>query len=379
MRMTAAVMYAQGLPMPFATSKPFMIEEVELEGPGEGEVLVEVRGAGLCHSDLSVLQGYRKRPLPVVGGHEGAGIVREVGAGVQGLVPGDHVAMAAVAGCGLCRVCRAGRPGLCQAVSGARAQGLLATGHRRLRLRDGGQLNHYSGISVFAQYAVVTPQALIKIDPAVPLDIAALFGCAVVTGAGAVFNSARVRPGSSVAVIGLGGVGLTAVMAAREAGAGRIVAIDVLPSKFDLARACGATDCVDARSADAIAQVLDMTDGGVDYAFEISGHPAAMETAQKIAVRGGEVIGVGVGMSDTTFAVNHLSWVCEERVLRGSFMGGGIPQQDVPRYVDMFLSGRLPVDKLRSEQITFAQLNEGFDRLHAGSVIRQVLLPHAGV
>src|SRR5438445_31436 len=161
----------------------------------------------------------RKRPLPVVGGHEGAGIVQEVGRGVTGFKPGDHVAMAAVAGCGQCRFCLVSRPGLCQAVSGAKAEGLLGNGARRLRLADGGKLNHYSGISVFAQYAVVTPQSLIKIDHAVPLDVAALFGCAVVTGAGAVFNSAKVKPGASVAIFGLGGVGLTAVMAAREAGA----------------------------------------------------------------------------------------------------------------------------------------------------------------
>jgi len=379
MRMTAAVMYEQGLPFPLATSRPFRIEEVELEGPGEGEVLVEVRGAGLCHSDLTVLQGYRKRPLPIVGGHEGAGIVRECGPGVTGLRPGDHVAMSGVSGCGACRVCRAGRPGLCQAVTGARNEGLLASGHRRLSLPGGGRLNHYSGISVYAQYAVVMPQALIKIDAAVPLDIAALFGCAIMTGAGAVFNSARVREGSSVAIIGLGGVGLTAVMAAREAGAARIFALDVLPSKFELARACGATDCIDARSPDAIQQVVEMSEGGVDYAFEISGHPSAMETAQKITVRGGEVIGVGIGKSDATFSVNHAPWIYEERVLRGSFMGGGIPQQDVPRYVDLFLQGRLPVDKLRSEQISFDQLNEGFDRLHAGQVIRQVLLPHGRI
>jgi alcohol dehydrogenase len=379
MRMTAAVMYQQGLPLPFAQSKPFVIQEVELEGPGPGEVLVEVRGAGLCHSDLSVLEGMRKRPLPVVGGHEGAGIVREVGAGVTGLAPGDHVAMAAVAGCGACRVCRAGRPGLCKVVTGARNEGMLATGQRRLRLPDGGRLNHYSGVSVYAQYSVVTPASLIKIDRSVPLDIAALFGCAVVTGAGAVFNSARVRPGSSVAVIGLGGVGLTSVMAAREAGAALIIGVDVLPSKFDLARACGATHCINPLEPDALEQLLDLTEGGVDYCFEVSGNLTALGTAEKITVRGGEVVGVGVGRSDATFSVNHLPWVCDERVYRGSFMGGGVPQQDVPRYVDLFLNGRLPVDRLRSERIRFDQLNSGFDRLHAGSVIRQILLPHGTV
>ena len=309
MRMTAAVMYEQGLPAPYARSQPFRIEEVELEGPGEGEVLVEIRGAGLCHSDLSVVEGLRKRPLPIVGGHEGAGIVRELGRGVTGFAPGDHVAMAAVAGCGKCRVCLQGRPGLCTAVSGARNEGMLATGARRLRLLDGGRLNHYSGISVYAQYAVVAPQSLVKIAKEVPFDVAALFGCAVVTGAGAVFNSAKVPAGASVAVIGLGGVGLTAVMAAREAGASKIIGIDVLPGKFDLARAVGATDCVDARDAQAVQQVLDLTDGGVDFAFEISGNLSALEMAQKITVRGGEVIGVGVGKATATFSVAHLPWV----------------------------------------------------------------------
>lgn len=376
MRMTAAVMYEQGLPAPYAESQPFRIELVDLEGPGAGEVLVEVRAAGLCHSDLSVVEGLRKRPLPVVGGHEGAGIVREVGAGVKGFVPGDHVAMAAVAGCGLCRTCIAGRPGLCQAVSAARNEGLLATGSRRLRLADGGRLNHYSGISVYAQYAVVAPQSLIKIDPSVPLDVAALFGCAVVTGAGAVFNSAKVQPGAIVAVIGLGGVGLTAVMAAREAGASRIVAIDVLPSKFDLARAVGATDCIDARDPTAAQQIIDLTNGGVDHAFEISGNLAALDLAQKITARGGETIGVGVGKSTATFTVPHLAWVCEERVFRGSFMGGGIPQNDVPKYADMYLRGRLPVDKLRSDHISFEGLNKGFDLLQTGGTVRQILLPH---
>lgn len=376
LKMTAAVMYEQGLPAPYAQSQPFRIEEVELDGPGDGEVLVEVRGAGICHSDLSVVEGLRKRPLPIVGGHEGAGIVREVGRGVKGLVAGDHVAMAGVAGCGQCRTCLAGRPGLCQAVSGARAEGILATGARRLRLADGGRLNHYSGISVYAQYAVVAPQSLVKISNDVPLDVAALFGCAVVTGAGAVFNSAQVKPGARVAIIGLGGVGLTAVMAAREAGASQIIGIDVLPGKFDLARAVGATDCIDARDPEAVEKILALTDGGVDHAFEISGNLKALEMAQAIGVRGSEVIGVGVGRSNASFTIPHLAWVCEERVLRGSFMGGGVPQEDIPKYVDMYLRGRLPVDKLRSEHIGFDRLNEGFDLLHGGGVVRQILLPH---
>ena len=376
MRMTAAVMYQQGLPTPFAESKPFLIEEVELDPPGPGEVLVEVRAAGLCHSDLSVLEGLRTRPLPIVGGHEGAGIVREVGAGVTGLSPGDHVAMAAVAGCGKCRVCLAGRPGLCKVINGSRAEGKLATGERRLKLLDGGRLNHYSGISVFAQYAVVAPGSLVKIDQRVPFDVAAVFGCAIVTGAGAVFNTAKVRPGESVAVFGLGGVGLTAVMAAREAGASRIIGFDVLPGKFELARAVGATNCIDARDPRAIEQALELTDGGVDHVFEISGNLAAAETAQALAAPGGEVVFVGVGKSDATFPVRQLQLVSEEHNLRGSFMGGGVPQNDIPKYIELFLNGRLPVDKLRSERIGFDRLNESFDLLQRGAVVRQILLPH---
>lgn len=379
MKMLAAVMYEQGLPLPFAQSQPFHIEEVELDGPGEGELLIEVRGAGLCHSDLSVIEGMRPRPLPIVGGHEGAGIVREVGPGVSGFQSGDHVSMSAVAGCGLCRFCLIGRPGLCQAVSAAKAQGLLSTGVRRLRLGNGGRLNHYSGISVYAQYAVVTPHSLIKIDKAVPLDIAALLGCAVVTGAGAVFNSAAVKPGATVGILGLGGVGLTAVMAAKEAGASKIIGLDVLPGKFDLARVVGATHCFDVRDDETVQKVLDLTNGGVDHAFEISGNLAALATAQKITVRGGEVIGVGVGRSNSTFSVPHLQWVNEERVLRGSYMGGGVPQTDVPRYVDLYLRGQLPIDKLRSEHIGFADLNKAFDQLHAGDVVRQILLPHGEI
>lgn len=379
MRMIAAVLHAQGLPMPYAQSRPFQIQEVELEGPGAGEVLVEIRAAGLCHSDMSVIAGARQRPLPVVGGHEGAGIVREIGAGVSGLAVGDHVTLAGVAGCGACRYCLANRPGLCGAVTGAKAQGMLGTGVRRLRFPNGEPINHYSGISVYAQYAVVTPQSLIKIDSDVALDVAALFGCAVITGAGAVFNSAKVPLGARIAVIGLGGVGLTAVMAAREAGAQRIIGIDLLDSKFGLARALGATDCVLASAPDAVAQVLAFTDGGVDFCFEVSGHPAALEMARAMTAKGGEVVGVGVNRPETQFAINHLAWVCNEQVLRGSYMGGGVPQDDIPRYADMYLKGRLPVDQLRSEYIGFDQLNAAFDALHAGKVIRQILLPHGAV
>ena len=229
--MIAAVMYDQGLPTPYAESKPFRIEEVELDAPGEDEVLVEVRAAGLCHSDLSTVAGQRKRKLPVVGGHEGAGVVREVGPGVTRVKPGDHVIMTLVSGCDHCRPCIRGRPVLCESVTASRAQGLLSNGMRRLSYRNS-PVNHYSGISSFAQFAVTVSHSLITIDPSIPLDVAAMFGCAVVTGAGSVFNAADVRPGQSVAVFGLGGVGLNAVMAAKIAGASEIIGIDIHRANF---------------------------------------------------------------------------------------------------------------------------------------------------
>ncbi len=376
MRMTAAVMYEQGLPTPFVQSKPFRIEEVELDGPGPGEVLVEVRGAGLCHSDLSTVAGLNKRPLPIVGGHEGAGIVRELGAGVRGVSPGDHVVLVNVTGCGQCRHCRVGRPGLCQAITASRVEGKIATGARRLHRIDGGTLHHYSGLSVFAQYAVVVADSLIVIDKQVPLDVAAMLGCGVMTGAGAVLNTAKVQPGASVAVVGLGGVGLSAVMAAREAGASKIIGLDILPSKFDLARAVGATHCIDARDPQAAQQVKDMTDGGVDHAFEISGVMPAVQLAHAVCARGGEVVHVGVSTVGAEFPVKQWPLVLEERTIRGTFMGGGVPTRDIPRYIDLYLKGQFPMDKLRSEHVGFDRLNESLDLLDRGAVVRQILLPH---
>lgn len=379
MKMIAAVMYAQGLPRPYAQSQPFHVEEVELQGPGPGEVLVEVRAAGLCHSDMTTVAGTNKRPLPIVGGHEGAGIVRELGTNVKGISPGDHVVMVNVTGCGKCRYCRSNRPGLCQTVTSSRVLGQIATGVRRLSLPGGGALHHYSGLSVFAQYTVVVPESIVPIDKKIPLDVAALLGCGVLTGAGAVFNTAQVQRGSSVAVVGLGGVGLSAVMAARECGAEHIIGLDPLPGKFGLAIASGCTHCFDARDPAAIDQILDLTDGGVDHAFEMSGVPTAVKLAHAVTARGGEVIHVGVGQADAEVSVRQWPLVIEERAFRGCMMGGGVPSRDIPRYANLFQRGQLPIDKLRSEHIGFDRLNESLDLLASGSVVRQMLLPHGAV
>lgn len=375
MKMTAAVMYEQGLPAPYVDSQPFKIEEVELEAPGEGEVLVEVRAAGLCHSDLSQVAGQRKRKVPVVGGHEGAGIVREVGRGVKHLAPGDHVVMTVGSGCGHCRPCVDLRPVLCDAVGASRTQGVLSNGYRRLSVR-GSDLYHYSGVSSFAQYAVAVPESLVKIDPSVPLDVASMFGCAVVTGAGAVFNSAKVRPGQSVAVFGLGGVGLNSVMAAKISGASEIIGVDINESKFPLAKELGCTHTFLAQDPDIVQAIKDLTRGGVDFAFEITGVKPAMTTATAVTRKGGEIICVGLGATGDLYQYAHAGLVGEEKVFRGSFMGSCVPQRDLPLYLKHYQEGRLPVDRLKSGTMTFSELNHNLDLLDRGAVLRQILLPN---
>jgi Zn-dependent alcohol dehydrogenase len=375
MRMTAAVMFTQGLPVPYADSQPFRIEEVDLEGPGEGEVLVEVRAAGLCHSDLSQVAGLRKRKLPVVGGHEGAGIVREVGRGVARLKAGDHVVMTVVAGCGHCRSCTDSRPVLCDSVTVPRTQGLLSTGALRLSLA-GQPVYHYSGVSSFAKYAVTAANALVKIDPKVPLNVAALFGCAVVTGVGSVLNAAKVRPGQHVAVIGLGGVGLNVVMAARLSGAREIVGIDIDDRKFALARELGCTQTLSALDPKLAETVKDLTQGGVDFTFEVSGAKPAMTTAIAVTRKGGEIVCIGLGATGDLYQYAHAQLVADEKVFRGALMGSCVPERDIPRYVQLYLEGKLPVDRLMSGTFAFDALNHNLDRLDRGDVVRQVLLPH---
>ncbi len=375
MKMKAAVLHAQGLPKPYAESTPYVIEEVDLEGPGPGEVLVEIRSAGLCHSDLTTMAGERARPLPFVGGHEGAGIVQEVGAGVQHLKPGDHVVMTIGGSCGVCRFCLKGKPQLCDAATQTRAEGRLPNGAMKMRL-NGEPVKHYFGISAFAQYAVLTPDCLVKIDKAVPWDVAAIFGCAVATGVGAVLNTAQVRPGQHVAVFGLGGVGLSAVMGAKASGASRIIGIDLLDSKFDLARELGCTDCLRADDPELVQKVMDLTGGGVDVAIEVSGAMPALTSAWSLTAKTGEVIVVGLPKGGQTWPLDPTAMIFTEKTIRGSIMGGGIAMRDIPVYERMYLDGALRLNRLKSAEFGFDQINEGFDRLDRGEVIRQILLPH---
>ncbi|UPY36980.1 zinc-dependent alcohol dehydrogenase family protein [Sediminicoccus sp. KRV36] len=376
MRMKAAVLQAQGLPRPYAETRPMSIEEVELAPPGPGEVLIEIAAAGLCHSDLSTIENQRPRPLPIIIGHEGAGIVRALGEGVTGLAEGDHVVALFVTSCGDCRYCVRGRPNICAASFDTRAKGTLMSGARRLKRLNGEVVNHNSGLSLFAQFAVVMRDSLVKIEKDIPLEDAALFGCAVMTGAGAIFNTARLRPGEEVAVVGLGGVGMNALLAAVAAGASRIIAVDTSQAKLDLAREWGATDCFLAGNADCAAAVREATAGGLDTVIETAGTIPALELAYAITARGGSTISAGLPNVAAKFSYLHASLVSEERSIRGSYMGSCVPQRDIPLLLNLYRRGKLPVQRLKSGFVSLDEINEGFDRLSEGTVLRQILRPN---
>ena len=374
MKMTAAILFEAGRPRPYRDSTPLMIDQVDLDGPGPGEVLMEVRAAGLCHSDLSAIEGSRPRKLPAIPGHEAAGIVREVGEGVTGLKVGDHVVAVVVTACNNCSYCYAGRPNLCEATKEARTKGTLQSGARRLHFRCD-EINHYSGLSVFAQYAVCAESSLVAVDKSVPFEIAALFGCAVVTGVGAVLNTAKMPAGVSAAVVGLGGVGLSALLGLVASGAYPIIAVDAQPAKLELAKTLGATHGVLAGDQCA-EEVRALTRGGVEFAFEMAGSIPAMSTAYAITRRGGTTVSAGLPDTTKTISYGHAAFVTDERTVKGSYMGSCVPRRDVPKYIELFKSGRLAVDRLYSGSFGFDGLNAGFDHLADGHSVRQVLLPH---
>jgi alcohol dehydrogenase len=373
MRVRAAVLETMGAPTPYAGSRPLRVQEVELEVPGPGEVLVKVAAAGLCHSDLSVIEGNRPRPVPMVLGHEAAAVVEEVGPGVVDLARGDHVVCVFVPSCGGCVPCAEGRPALCEPGAAANGAGTLLSGGRRLR-RGGEALHHHLGVSAFADHAVVSRRSLVRIDPELPLAEAALFGCAVLTGVGAVINTARLPAGSSVAVVGLGGVGLCSLLAAVAAGAREVVAVDIAPEKLELALALGATAAFDARDPEAAEQVRGVTGGGVEYAFELAGSAKALELAWKVTRRGGTTVTAGLPPPTAALPVPVVSLVAEERTLKGSYIGTAVPVRDIPRYIQLYRRGRLPVDRLMSGTLPLEEINTGFDRLQRGEAIRQVVV-----
>jgi S-(hydroxymethyl)glutathione dehydrogenase/alcohol dehydrogenase len=365
MKTTAAVL--------FETGKQFEICEVDLAAPKAGEVLVRMTAGGVCHSDLHVMTGHLQAPLPAILGHEGAGVVAEVGPGVTSVRAGDHVIPLWRLSCGECEHCTAGRPALCAAGMQVRSTGRLLDGTSRFSLA-GQEIKHFNGVSTFSHYSVIPERSVMKIPDDIALDRAALVGCAVITGVGAVVHCARVRPGSSVVVFGTGGVGLNVVQGAALAGAERIIAVDILDTKLGFAREFGATHTVNASSGDPVAQVRSLTGGrGVDYAFEVIGLPKTMRQAYDCLAKRGMAVIVGVTPLAAEVSVPVMSLVFEERVLTGSIYGSSRPRHDIPTLLDLYRAGKLKLDQLLTRTYPLQRINEAYEALERGEVARSVL------
>ena len=355
--------------------KPLSVEEIDVAGPKAGEVLVRIVATGVCHTDAYTLSG--KDPegfFPRILGHEGGGIVEEVGEGVTSVAPGDHVIPLYTAECGECKFCKSGKTNLCGAVRETQGQGVMPDGTTRFS-KNGQDLYHYMGTSTFSEYTVVPEVSLARISPEAPLDKVCLLGCGITTGIGAVYNTAKVEPGSTVAVFGLGAIGLSVIQGAKMIGAERIIAIDLNPNKFEFAGQLGATDFVNPKDYDDPIQqvIIDMTDGGVDYSFECIGNTDVMRAALECCHKGwGESTIIGVAGAGETIETRPFQLVTG-RVWRGSAFGGVKGRTELPDYVGRYMSGDINIDDFVTHDLKFEQINEAFDLLHEGKAIRSVL------
>ncbi|HET7359584.1 MAG TPA: S-(hydroxymethyl)glutathione dehydrogenase/class III alcohol dehydrogenase [Rhodanobacteraceae bacterium] len=359
-----------------AAGQPLDIEEVDVEGPRAGEVLVRIVATGVCHTDAFTLSGDDPEGLfPAILGHEGGGIVEETGAGVASVKPGDHVIPLYTPECGHCAFCRSGKTNLCQAIRATQGRGLMPDGTSRFS-SGGRAIHHYMGTSTFSEYTVLPEIALAKIDKAAPLDKVCLLGCGITTGIGAVLNTAKVEAGATVAVFGLGGIGLSVVQGAVMAKAARIIAVDTNPAKFAMARALGATDCVNPKDTpDTPIQqvVVDLTGGGVDYSFECIGNVEVMRAALECCHKGwGEAVIIGVAGAGQEIRTRPFQLVTG-RVWRGSAFGGVKGRSQLPGFVDRYLAGEINIDDMVSAVLPLERINEAFDRMHAGTTIRSVI------
>lgn len=371
MKTIAAVLDASHAVQPFAETRPLRLAELDLAAPGPRELLVRIEAAGLCHSDLSVVNGDRVRPVPMALGHEACATVLATGADSRFAV-GDRVVLAFLPACGHCVQCVSGEGWLCANGAAANGRGELLGGGRRLS-ECGHPVHHHLGLSAFAGHAVIDERSAVKIDSDVPAEIAALFGCAVLTGVGAVFNSAMVRPGESVAVWGLGGVGLAALLGAIAAGAEPVIAIDPVPEKRALALELGARAAV--HPDDAEVTIKAITGTGTIVAIESVGSGKVLAEAYRLTARGGRTVTVGLPNPAEPLTIPAISLVADAKTLLGSYMGAAIPARDVPRYIALWRAGRLPVERLLSGTRPMAEINAALDDLASGAAIRQILIP----
>ncbi|CAM4105235.1 S-(hydroxymethyl)glutathione dehydrogenase/class III alcohol dehydrogenase [Aeromonas bestiarum] len=355
--------------------QPLSIEEVEVMPPQAGEVRVRIVATGVCHTDAFTLSGEDPEGVfPCILGHEGGGIVESVGAGVTSVKVGDHVIPLYTPECGECKFCKSGKTNLCQKIRATQGKGLMPDGTTRFS-KDGQPIYHYMGTSTFSEYTVLPEISIAKVDPAAPLEEVCLLGCGVTTGIGAVMNTAKVKEGESVAIFGLGGIGLSAIIGARMAKAGRIIAVDINESKFPLARKLGATDCINPNDYDKPIQevIVDLTDGGVDFSFECIGNVKVMRAALECCHKGwGESVIIGVAGAGQEISTRPFQLVTG-RVWRGSAFGGVRGRSELPSYVQRYMQGEFKLDDFITHTMPLEQINEAFELMHEGKSIRTVI------
>ena len=351
-----------------APHQPMTIEQVAIDKPGRREVLVRTAAAGLCHSDLHFIEGAYPTPVPTVLGHESAGVVEAVGEDVTYLKPGDHVISCLSVFCGHCEFCLSGHPSICQT-----AEVKLPPGVAKRLTWQGKHLNQFLNLSSFAEQMLVHEHALVKVRDDMPLDLASLIGCSVVTGYGAVVHTAKIAPGSTVAVFGAGGIGLATINAAQIAGAGRIIAIDKEPFKLELAKTFGATDVLDASAGDTVKRILALSGGGVHYSFECIGLKATAEQSFSALRSGGTATLIGMIPVGTRIELHGVDFLRERRI-QGCMMGSNRFRTDMPRLIEFYLQGRLHLEEMVSARIALEQINEGFARLKTGGIARDVIV-----
>ncbi|MEV0690723.1 zinc-binding dehydrogenase [Streptomyces sp. NPDC050388] len=371
MKTRAVVLRGVSTARPYSDTRPAEVEELELGAPREGEVLVRIAAASLCHSDLSVVNGDRVRPLPMALGHEAVGVVQDTGPGVSRVRPGDHVALVFVPSCGFCADCAAGRPALCAQAAAANGSGALLHGSSLLTDASGAPVHHQLGVSAFSEHAVLAQESVVPIPKDIPFTVASMFGCAVLTGAGAVINTTALRPGQSTVVYGLGGVGLSAVLGARAAGAYPIIAVDPVRKKRELALQLGATHAC--APGEAIEEIRELTGGGAEVAVEAVGSPEVMAQCLTAVARGGKVVSVGLPAPDRVLEVPALAFAGEGKSLLGSYMGDAVPRRDIPRFLDLWRAGLMPVERMHTGTLPLSDINAAMEELASGRAIRQVV------
>jgi len=363
--MKAAILYQP--------KSPLKIEDIEIPQPSDDEVLVKVKAVGVCHTDFHPIKGDMPLPMPVILGHEGAGIVEKVGARITTLKPGDHVILSVMPSCGKCRYCAVGKPFLCEKAGPLIFTGTMLDGTTRLKKKDGQTLYHFFAQSSFAEYCVVNESTAVKVRDDIPLEEIATLGCGATTGIGAIVNTAQVEAGASVAIFGCGGVGLSAIMAAKMVGAGKIIAVDILDNKLDMAKEFGATHPINSSKEDPAEKIKQITGGGCDYALEVIGNVNVMAQAYDSIRPGGKLVIVGAAPVGAKVSFDAFTLLFGKTIV-GTAGGHLRPSIDIPRYVELYAEGKLPLNKLVSRKLPLEEINKAFEAMEKGEVARSIIV-----